>query len=264
MIYREIALPDPLRAVALCAWRFVIEPSDPPSFLHQVPPDGAAGLVLTRAPEGSLHALLLGPTLAAFTVPVAQSFDYVGLRLRPEMARRVMGTPPLPGTVEQAALDGPFAPVWRDLTALIEGECAWAGAVAMFDQVEPGDAAIARAVDRLIASGGTVTVARLAALSQLSERQFRRRFHAATGIAPKQYADVQRVRRALILALDDPDWAAVAHDSGFADQPHLIRDVKQRFGAAPRRIAGYFGGMQHELLDLPDGRNIQARPANAA
>lgn len=264
MIYREIALPDPLRGVALCAWRFVIETSDPPSFLHQVPPDGAAGLVLTRAPDGSLHARLLGPALAAFTVPVAQGFDYAGLRLRPEMARQVMGTPPLPGTVQEAALDGAFAPVWRDLAALIADQCDWAGASAMFGRIGPGDAAVAGAVDRLIASGGTLSVAGLAAHAGLSKRQFRRRFHAATGVAPKQYADVQRVRRALILALDDPDWAAVAHDSGFADQPHLIRDVKQRFGAAPRRIAGYFGGMHHELLDLPDGRNLQARPADAA
>jgi len=264
MIYREIALPDSLRAVALCAWQFVIEAKDPPSFPHQVPPDGAAGLVLTRAPDGSLHARLLGPALAAFTVPVAQGFDYVGLRLRPEMARQVMGAPPLPGTVDQVALNGPFAPVWRDLAALIAGACDWRGAIAMFGGIVPGDAAVAGAIDHLIASGGAVPVARLAAEGGLSERQFRRRFHAATGVAPKQYADVQRVRRALILALDDPDWAAVAHDSGFADQPHLIRDVKQRFGAAPRRVAGYFGGMQHELLDLPDGRNIQARPANAA
>ncbi len=264
MIYREIALPDPLRDVALCAWRFVVEATDPPSFPHQVPPDGAAGLVLTRAPDGSYHPRLLGPTLAAFTVPVARGFDYVGLRLRPEMAHQVMGTPPPPGTVEQAELDGAFAPLWRSLAALIGDKCDWSGTIAMLDGVAPGDAAVAGAVDRLIASGGTVQVARLAAHAGLSERQFRRRFHNATGVAPKQYADVQRVRRALILALDDPDWAAVAHDSGFADQPHLIRDVKQRFGAAPRRIAGYFGGMHHELLDLPDGRNIQARPASAA
>jgi AraC-like DNA-binding protein len=40
-----------------------------------------------------------------------------------------------------------------------------------------------------------------------------------------------------ILALEDSDWEGVAHDSGFADQPHLVRDIKERFGAAPRRSA---------------------------
>jgi transcriptional regulator GlxA family with amidase domain len=107
-------------------------------------------------------------------------------------------------------------------------------------------------------------VARLARLAQLSERQFRRRFHAATGVTPKQYADVQRVRRALILALDDPDWAGIAHDSGFADQPHLARDVKLRFGAAPTRVSGYFCGIRHELLEASHVRNLQADKAQAA
>jgi transcriptional regulator GlxA family with amidase domain len=130
--------------------------------------------------------------------------------------------------------------------------------------VPEGDGAIAAAVDRLTASGGTVPVSRLAALAQLSERQFRRRFHAATGITPKQYADVQRTRRALILALEDPDWAGIAHDSGFADQPHLVRDVKLRFGAAPMRVSGYYGGIRHELLDGGGVRNIQEDRAQAA
>ncbi len=147
---------------------------------------------------------------------------------------------------------------------MLDGGSNWTRTAALLPGIPPGDQAIAGAVDRLIASGGALPISQVAAHSGLSERQFRRRFHRATGISPKQFTDVQRIRRALILALDDPNWVGVAHDSGFADQPHLIRDVKQRFGAAPRRVSGYFGGIRHELLDLPDGRNIQARPANAA
>jgi transcriptional regulator GlxA family with amidase domain len=146
----------------------------------------------------------------------------------------------------------------------MDGATDWSGTMGFAASMERADPAIVGAVDRMIASGGSVLVARLAALAQLSERQFRRRFHAATGIAPKQYADVQRVRRALILALEDPDWAGVAHDSGFADQPHLARDIKLRFGAAPTRISGYLGGIRHELLEDGDVRNIQAGAKRAA
>lgn len=126
------------------------------------------------------------------------------------------------------------------------------------------DSAIAGAVDRLVASGGIVTVASLASVAGLSERQFRRRFHAATGIAPKQYADVQRMRRALILSLDDPDWAGIAYEAGFAEQPHLARDIKARFGAGPRRVHGYLGTIRHELLVPAYGRFVQDRRARAA
>jgi AraC-like DNA-binding protein len=264
MIYREIALPVELQRIALCAWQFVVETGDPAAFPHQVPPDGSTALVLIRSPQGAPLARIVGPSLAAFTVPVAKGYHYAGLRLRPEMARLALEDVPMPGMIADAALDGTLAPVWRDVAAAMDGPCAWEETRRCFATVGEGDAAVGSAVDRLLASGGVIPIAHLAALSQLSERQFRRRFYNATGVTPKQYADVQRVRRALILALDDPDWAGIAHESGFADQPHLIRDVKQRFGAAPLRIVGYFGGMRHELLDLPDGRNIQARPANAA
>lgn len=264
MIYRELPLPEPLRRVALCAWQFVTEDADPTHFQHQVPPDGTTGLTLIRSPDGTARHALVGPMLAAFTVPVMQGVAYAGLRLRPEMARAVTGVEPQPGSFATLTPDGRLAPVWQDLDDLIAGQTDWSHSLAFLERVSPGDAAIAGAVDRLIASGGTLPVSRLAALAQLSERQFRRRFHAATGVTPKQYADVQRVRRALILALEDPDWAGIAHDSGFADQPHLVREIKERFGAAPRRVSGYFRGIRHELLDDANVRNIQSHAAQAA
>jgi AraC-like DNA-binding protein len=264
MIFRELALPEPLRRAALCGWQFLVEPDDPVSFQHMVPPDGAINLTLIRAPDGAVHARLVGPMLAAFAVPAGKGFAYAGLRLRPEMARLVTGAAPQAGMMAEAALDGPLAPVWQDLAALAGGATDWRGTVRCLATAGPRDEAVAAGVDLLIASGGTCPLARLAAPAGLSARQFRRRFHAATGVAPKQYADVQRVRRALVLALSDADWAGIAHDSGFADQPHLVRDIKDRFGAAPRRVAGYFGGMRHELIDLVDVRILQANPAKAA
>ncbi len=111
MIYREIALPEPVQRLALCAWQFEVEDSDPPSFQHHVPPDGAAGLALIRSPEGVLRPNVMGPMLAAFVVPVARGWSYVGLRLRPEMAGRLLAAPPGPGIKVDGAIDGPLAPI---------------------------------------------------------------------------------------------------------------------------------------------------------
>ncbi len=264
MIYRELLLPEPLRRVALCAWQFIIGDADPAAFQHQVPPDGGTAFTLVEGPAGPLRTVLVGPMLSAFTVPVMKGLRYCGLRLRPEMAGSVTGLAPQPGMVQSVAATGRLAPMWEDLAALNARGTDWSGTIACLANHEAGDEAVSEAIDRLIATGGTTPLKQLASLAQLSERQFRRRFHAATGITPKQYADVQRARRALILALEDPDWAGIAHDSGFADQPHLIRDIKERFGAAPRRITGYFGGIRHELLDGGHVRNIQADAARAA
>lgn len=268
MIYRETEVPGPIRRAAFCAWEFVVEAGDPVVLQHSIPPDGTTNLVLIRSPDQALFAQLVRPSLTAMTVPVAQGFHYCGLRLRPEMARAVTGREPVPGPPEFTSLEGPFAGVWRDLARLESGACDWIGTMSLFAALSAGDAMVAEAVDRIIASGGTVSLAKLAAGAGLSERQFRRRFHAATGHSPKQYADVQRVRHALILALEGADWAGVAHDSGFADQSHLTRDIRERFGTAPRRVAGYLGGIRHELLTpdpaAADVRFVQDRPARAA
>ncbi len=55
MIYREVELPEALNGAAFCAWRFVIEPTDPPHVQHSIPPDGTTNLVLVRDAGARLH-----------------------------------------------------------------------------------------------------------------------------------------------------------------------------------------------------------------
>jgi AraC-like DNA-binding protein len=263
MIYREYPLPEAARGAALCAWRFTLEPHDPPAFDHAIPPDGTSNLFLTLAPDGTAYSGWLGPRLAAYTVPVTQGWRYVGLRLRPEAAAAVVGTAPRVGVTELVGRDGPLAPAFADLATLAASDGDWSahdGIAATLGGVR-GDALIARTVDRLTETGGLAPIAAVAAEAGLGDRHFRRRFLATTGVSPKQFASVQRLRRALLLALEDANWADVASEAGFADQPHLARDIKERFGAAPRRVAGYLGGIRHELL--APVRFLQDGPAPA-
>jgi AraC-like DNA-binding protein len=176
----------------------------------------------------------------------------------------VLGRLPAPGQREFLARGDRLETVWRDLERMLDEDTDWAATCAQLASAPPVDRVVATAVDGIVASGGSMPMTHLARAAGLSERQFRRRFVAATGIAPKFYADVQRVRRALILSLEDSDWAGVAAEAGFADQPHLTRDVKERFGAAPGRIGGYFRGMRHELVAPADGRIVQDDEAQAA
>ena len=257
MIYREIETPVELQRIVLCAWLFLTEPSDPMVSNHSVPPDGTTNLVFTRLPDGSVEALLIGPSLTAATVQVVKGSTVSGLRIRPESAQLATGKPPAPAMVQPLPRDGQLAPVWVDLDALSEGACTWKGTIQTLGQLPGGDPVVRKAVDRLILAGGDESVAHLAAANNMSDRQFRRRFSAATGVSPKQFASVQRMRRALISSLDKGHWAGIALDAGFADQPHLSRDIKNRFGTPPGQVAGYLDGISHELLPNNGVRFIQ-------
>lgn len=264
MLYRESPLPKALTGIALCAWLFTLEDSDPPVVEHQVPPDGTTNLLLTRAPDNSLHPILIGPSIAAAGIPAVRGFTHAGLRLRPEAAASLIGHAPSVGSSEPLPLDGRLDGLWQDLSELMNGSTEWRRAAAALQGEVAVDRTVSAAVDLLIASGGGLAIGLLASRLGLSERQFRRRFLSSTGISPKQYAAVQRVRRALILSLEEPNWADVAYQSGFADQPHLARDIKERFGAAPGRVGGYIGRIRHEFLAPAPGRFVQDDCADAA
>jgi AraC-like DNA-binding protein len=257
MLYREVPVPRGLAHVALCGWLFTLDESDPAVVEHSIPPDGTTNLVLTRAPDASLHPILVGPSITAARTMVAQGFTHAGLRLRPEAAAIVMNKVPAFGSSEPLPIEGPLAGLWADLAELMHGSTHWQRAAASLGSGWRFDHQVAAAVDLLISSGGTITVGHLASRLGLSDRQLRRRFRWATGISPKQFAAVQRVRRALILSLEEPNWAEVAHETGFADQPHLARDIKGRFGAAPARVGGYIGRIRHEFVVPAYDRFVQ-------
>lgn len=76
--------------------------------------------------------------------------------------------------------------------------------------------------------------------SGCSHRHFIARFRAATGLAPKEYARVRRLRRALHGLAQGRRAGDIALDAGYADQAHLQREFRSMCGMTPRdyRIAG--------------------------
>ncbi len=86
---------------------------------------------------------------------------------------------------------------------------------------------------------GDLTVARLAALVELSPWHFSRLFKAATGSAPHQFVIEKRLEQARVL-LDSTGrkLAAVAAEVGFASQGHLAAHFRKRFGVSPAEYTG--------------------------
>lgn len=80
---------------------------------------------------------------------------------------------------------------------------------------------------------------RLRDLKQLSDRtifQIIRAFRRELGVTPHAYLIAVRTDRAADLLLRGGSIAETAAEAGFADQSHLARHLKKRYGTTPREF----------------------------
>lgn len=83
-----------------------------------------------------------------------------------------------------------------------------------------------------------LAVAGLADEVGLSRRHFHRSFRRAIGLNPKTFARVMRFQRALrAWRCEESSWAAAAQAAGYADQAHLVRDVREFSGRTPTELS---------------------------
>ena len=101
---------------------------------------------------------------------------------------------------------------------------------------DPDIATMALVVTRLERSGGRASVAALAAHCGLGRRQFERRFREQIGLSPRLFGRIVRFQRAF-RTLGRESGASVAARCGYADQAHLVREVRRFAGVTPTLLA---------------------------
>jgi AraC-like DNA-binding protein len=81
-----------------------------------------------------------------------------------------------------------------------------------------------------------------------SARRFISLFTDAVGLTPKLYQRVRRFQQLLArIRHGRRDWVALALDSGFFDQAHLIRDFREFSGLTPRAYLAAGGEWQNHV-----------------
>jgi AraC-like DNA-binding protein len=203
------------------------------------------------APAGwKRFGLHVGGGLVRGTWPVTLGVvRAVGIILRPGAVRRVLGVPAsavLGMRVSVPSLLGPVGE--RLLERLSEAADSETCLDLLFAHVR-AQALTPRADTRRVcgladqlASSVRITMAEIAKDAGISKRTMERLFHEHVGQTPKHLADIERVR-ALMQRIQSPrptDWAACAHDFGFADQAHLIRTFTSAVGISPERYRRIF------------------------
>jgi len=72
----------------------------------------------------------------------------------------------------------------------------------------------------------------------ISVRKFRNDFRASVGLAPKAFARIRRLQRALRQVARESastgrDWAHIAATSGYFDQAHMVHEFRRLTGSTP-------------------------------
>jgi AraC-like DNA-binding protein len=193
-------------------------------------PDACSDLIWTPG----RGAFVAGPDTGPAPVQSAPGAVLLGIRFRPGAGGPALGLP----LSEVRDLRVDLAELDPALAYELHGDLALREAAARLERVarrlaaQPGDPAVAAAVARLADPAARVEA--LAGEIGLSERQLRRRFHAAAGYGPKTLQRVLRFRR--FLAGPHDDLARAALEAGYADQPHLAHEVARLAGTSPSRL----------------------------
>jgi AraC-like DNA-binding protein len=93
---------------------------------------------------------------------------------------------------------------------------------------------------------GAARIEKLADLSGLGVRQYERRFAEQMGMGPKAFSRIARFQTALDAKRIAPNlsWLTIAHESGYYDQAHMIRDFESLGGEVPRAVLKLSGDLQ--------------------
>ncbi|MGD8816051.1 MAG: helix-turn-helix domain-containing protein [Acidobacteriota bacterium] len=184
---------------------------------------------------------VVGPRTRAMKVRATGRTGLVIARLHPWAARRLIGDAPEPlvdGHVDIADVvpASTVAEIMDRIAEAASSDARIATAAAWLEDRlgdEPPDPLVVAAARRISATVGSVTVADLAAGLGISERQLRRRFHAAAGLGPKRFARIVRFQAAVGMLRAGRSWGDVVERCGFFDQAHLIGELRAMADATP-------------------------------
>ena len=168
----------------------------------------------------------------------------VQIDFTPLGARRALGLPMDELTNRVVALEDVLGPGTPLLVERLHDAPGWAERFALLDaallrRLARGPAPapeVAWSLDRLVAAGGRLPVASLAAEVGWSRRHLAARWRRDVGLTPKAVGRVLRFERALRLIRQGRELTAVAYDCGYADQPHLNREFRALAGSTPGEV----------------------------
>ncbi|MFI9720434.1 helix-turn-helix domain-containing protein [Streptomyces sp. NPDC052396] len=200
-------------------------------------PDGSAALTYCAG-----RLVVTGPRTRAGYVPTKEVPHAVRLRLRPGRALPVLGIP-LSALTDQAV---PLDELWGARAAGLAEELPRLGPgpalrrlhqtlLAHVAEQRPGEldrADLVYAATRRLGAPQPRALPEIARELGVSERHLRTLFTRGTGLTPRLYGRIARVRRALS-GVTGARGARVASEAGYYDQSHMGAEFRALMGVSP-------------------------------
>lgn len=229
--YAETVPAGPLRAVVEVTWR---AHAGTAPHIQRVLPDGCMDLLLSGG-----RAVVAGPDTTAHLAGSPAGGVTTGLRFRPGALPALLGVPADALRDRRVPLADVLDPGRRRLLRPTpagdgDGDAAWLARLALALQAAVDDRTPAPLPPpALRALAGGMPAAELADRLGVTGRTLHRRSVATLGYGPAVARRVLRFRTAAALLYDGVPPAAVAARTGYADQPHLSREVRALAGVSP-------------------------------
>ncbi len=230
--YRELRPPQAMAGLVECGWVDVATVGGP----HDVLPDGCMDLVWTGE-----QLVVAGPDTVPQHGTHTPGVTVAGVRFVPGVLPSLLGVPAAALHNSRVPLVEltPTAEVGEAVGKLEMGEAPLPLLAELANRLPgaPPDRSIIAMRRALGPESGEAGVDALADALGCTPRSIHRRSLAAFGYGPAVLRRVLRFRRAAALLRRGMAPAQVAAVAGYADQPHLSREVRALAGASPVQLA---------------------------
>ena len=256
MFYREIAPPPHLRDLIFSFWEFLGPEASSAPVVNDVFPDGCVSLFYFRNSITGLNHVGLTPLhLKTIARPISAGDIFWGMRISPAACASVLTTDPGAMRVDQQYSPGQFPHLTAGVADLLENARSLEDAIPVFESrmealsVEIDDR-LAAAVRAITDNDGEIKIEHLGRMVGLSTRHLQRLFKASSGMSPKQFARIRRIRAAASILVDGKpvNWADRALEMGFSDQSHLTNEFSSVTKSSPIAFARKIRSIKHGTI----------------
>lgn len=199
------------------------------------------------------RSAIVGPQVSRVTLDINKDHKAVRVGFHPGGLYRLLGVPMHEMVDDHFDAEDVFGSEMREVNQRLQEAASFdainevitdflLGQVKRLKRPMPFDLAMLE----LLKYNGNIPVEQLASAACLSLRQFERVSKERIGVPPKFFSRITRFSKAYRMRerSSELSWTSIAHECGYFDQMHFIRDFKEFAGVAP-------GIIEKELQQLP-------------